>query len=208
MCEAGCVPHSFRYKRQGCVRYSTGILGTGMDVVQNLPKCPVPVLMSYRTYRSVRYRYWCCTEITGVSGTGMKVCTGTGGTGIHVVPNLPKCPVPVLMSYRTYRSVRYQYWRRTEVTEVSGTGIDVLPKLSKCPVPVCKSVPLASVPVVMSYRTSRSVRYRYWCRTEVTEVPGTGIDVVPNLPKYPVPVTPAVYAAGMPRYVPYRTHPW
>ena len=43
-------------KNQGCVRYGTGILGTGMDVVPNLPKCPVPVLM-YRTYRSVRYRY-------------------------------------------------------------------------------------------------------------------------------------------------------
>ena len=95
-------------KIQGCVRYGTGILGTGMDV-PNLSKFPVPVLMSYRTYRSVRYRYWCCTELTEVSGTG-----------IDVVPNLPKCPVPVLksvpvpavpvsMSYRTYRSVRYRY---------------------------------------------------------------------------------------------------
>ena len=42
---------------QGFVRYGTGILGTGMDVVPNLPKCPVPVLMSYLTYRGVRYRY-------------------------------------------------------------------------------------------------------------------------------------------------------
>ena len=42
---------------QGCVRYRNGILGAGMDVVTNSPKCPVPVLMSYRTYRSVRYRY-------------------------------------------------------------------------------------------------------------------------------------------------------
>ena len=42
---------------QGCVRYGTGILGTGMPVVPSLPKCPVPVLLSYRTYRSVRYRY-------------------------------------------------------------------------------------------------------------------------------------------------------
>ena len=55
-----------------------------MDVVSNLlPKCPVPVLMSYRTYRSVRYRYGCCAEHTEVSGTG-----------IDVVPNLPKCQVP------------------------------------------------------------------------------------------------------------------
>ena len=52
----------------------------------------------------------------------MEVSTVTGGIGIHVVPNLPKCAVPVLMSYRTYRSVRYRYECRTELTEVSGTG--------------------------------------------------------------------------------------
>ena len=68
---------------QGCVRYGTGILGTGM--------------------------YGCRTELTEVSGT----CIGG-------VPNLPKCPapvrkyapvppVPVLMSNRTYRSFRYRY---------------------------------------------------------------------------------------------------
>ena len=39
----------------------------------------------------------------------MKVYTDTGGTGIHIVPNLLKCPVPLLMSHRTYR--------------VAGTGI-------------------------------------------------------------------------------------
>ena len=198
------------------VRYR--IPGTGMDIVPNLPNCPVPVLVSYRTYQSVRYRYW-CTEITEVSGTGMNVCTGTGGTGIHVVPNLPKCPVPVLMSCRTYQSVRYRYWCCTELTKVSGTGIDVLPNSPKC-----------MVPVLMSYRTYRSVLYGYWCRTELTEVSGIGIDVVPNLPKCPVPVLmsyrthrsvwyrcwchteltevvlPAVDTGGMPRYVPYRTH--
>ena len=72
----------------------------------------------------------------------------------------------------------------------------------------------------MSYRTYRSVRYRYGYRTELTEVSGTGIDVVPNLPKCPVPVwisyrtyrsgsvmvIPAVCTGGMHRYVPYRTH--
>ena len=47
---------------QGCVRYGTGILGTGMDIH---------------------------TELTEVSSTG-----------IDIVPNLPKCPVPVLMLYR------------------------------------------------------------------------------------------------------------
>ena len=59
------------------------------------------------------------TGLTEVSGAGMKACTGTGGTGIHIVPKLPevtgtgidvrklpKCPVPVLMSYRTCRSIQ------------------------------------------------------------------------------------------------------
>ena len=49
-------------------------------------------------YRYSRYRYGCRTELIEVSGTG-----------IDVVPNLPKCPVPVLMLYRPYRSVRYRY---------------------------------------------------------------------------------------------------
>ena len=43
--------------KQGCVRYGTGILSTGMDVVPKLPKCPVPVWRWYRTHRSVRYRH-------------------------------------------------------------------------------------------------------------------------------------------------------
>ena len=104
-----------------------GVFGT-------VPVFSVPVRMSYRTYRSVRYRYWCRIEVTEVSGTGidalpnlpkrpvpLKDCTGTGGTGIHipVVPNLPKCPGSVWMSYRTYRSVRYRYW----CTGI-GTGTD------------------------------------------------------------------------------------
>ena len=65
---------------------------------------------------------------------------------------------------------------------MSGTGIDVAPNLTTCP-----------VPVLMLY--------------QLTEMSGTGIDV-PNSPKCPVPVIPAVYTVGIPRYVPYRTHPW
>ena len=57
--------------------------------VRNLPKRP----------GSVRYRCRCCTD-TGTN-FGTDIHTGTGGTGIDVVPNLPKCPVPVLISYRT-----------------------------------------------------------------------------------------------------------
>ena len=44
--------------------------------------------------------------------------------------------------------------------------------------------------------------------TELTEVSGTGIDVVPTLPKCPVPVIPAVYTASIyRRYASVRTVP-
>ena len=123
--------------------------GNGIGVVPSLPKCPVPVLI-YRSYRSVRYRYWCCTELIEVPGTAMKVYTGTGGTGIHIVPCLPKCPVTVSVSYRAYRSARYRYWCHTELTEVSGTGIDV-PNLPKCSGPVIPAVCLGT------YRTKHTL---------------------------------------------------
>ena len=84
-----------------------GVFGT-------VPVFSVPVRMSYRTYRSVRYRYWCRTELTEVSGTG-----------IDVVPNSPKCPVT--------------YWCRIKLTKLSGTGISVVPNLRKCLVPVLMS---------------------------------------------------------------------
>ena len=45
-------------------------------------------------YRYSRYRNGCHTEVTEVSDTV-----------IGVVPNLPKCPVPVSMLYQTDRSV-------------------------------------------------------------------------------------------------------
>ena len=76
------------------------------------------------------------------------------------VPNLPKYPVPILMLFRTYRSVPYRY----------------------------ESLPVPAVPVLISYHT-------------YTEVSGTGIDVVPILPKCAVPVIPAVYIGWMPRYI-------
>ena len=70
----------------------------------------------------------------------------------------------------------------------------------------------------MLYRNCRSVRYRYEslyryrryrypCLIELIEVSGTGIDVQPNLTKYPVPVIRPVYTGSMLRYVPHRTHP-
>ena len=74
------------------------MFGIGIDVVPNLPKFPVPVLVYYRTYRRIRYWYWCRTDISEASGTG-----------IDVVPNLLKRPAPVIpviysgVMSRTYR---------------------------------------------------------------------------------------------------------
>ena len=146
------------YRTYRSVRYR-------VDVVRNLPRCPVRVSVLYRCRyrlpyrRPYRYR----------------------STGIDVVPHLPKCAIPVLMSYRTYRSVWFRHRYCTDIGTVSGTdahtgtggaGIDVVPNLPQCPVPA------------LMYRTYRSVRYRYRC----TEVPGTDIDAVPNVPNCLVPV--------------------
>ena len=132
------------------------------------------------------------------------------GTGMNVVPKLPKRPAPVFMSFRTYRSIWYRhgslhrYWQyrcpyrtnvprcsipvlvRTELTEMCATGIDVVPNLS--------------VGYRFWYRTELpevsgtgsdielNIPKWYWCRAENTDVSGTGIDAVPNLQKSPVPV--------------------
>ena len=157
------------------MKVCTGTSGSGIRFVLKSPKCPVTVLMSYRSYRRVRYRYCVrpnlpkCPISELMYRTYRSVwyrylfhieLTGVSGTCIDVVPNLPKCLVPVLLSYRTCRSVRYRYPCLTERTEVSGTGmkactgtggtgIHVLPNVPKCPVSV------------LMYRTYRSVQYRY-----------------------------------------------
>ena len=87
----------------------TEVPGTGIDIVPILPKCSVPVLMLYRTYRSVRYRYESLCQYRRYQHPYRTELTEVSGTGIDVVPNLPKCPVPVLMLYRTYRSVQHRY---------------------------------------------------------------------------------------------------
>ena len=136
------VPNFPKGPVQGlCCTERTEVSGTGIDVVPiSVPTLvqtciPVPVLM-YRTYLSVAYRYWCtellpsvryrwcCTELAKVSGSGIDV------------PNLPKCPVPVLL-YRTYLSVRYRYY---------------VPNLPKCPVSVKKTAVSLG-----TYRTEHTV---------------------------------------------------
>ena len=137
--------------------------GAGTDVV------PVPVRAPVvQTSMSVPAVYFCRrTELAEVSGTD-----------IEAEPNFPKCSIPVLMLYRTYRSVRYRYRCCTEFTKVFGTGMEV-------------------------YTGTGGI----FCRcTELTEVSDMGVDVAPDLPEEcSVPVVPAIYTGGMPSYVPYRT---
>ena len=87
----------------------TELSGTGIDpvlIVPNLTKGTVPVLMLYRTYRSVQYRYESMYRYRRYQDPRRTELAEVFSTGIDVVPNLPKCPVPVLTSYRIYRSVR------------------------------------------------------------------------------------------------------
>ena len=85
-----------------CIYICKGVFGTA-------PVRPVPVWMSYRTYRSVRYRYASLYRYRRYRYPYRTELTQVSGTGVDVVPNLPKCQVPALVSYRTYRSVRYRY---------------------------------------------------------------------------------------------------
>ena len=103
--------------RYGWYTKLTEMSGTGIDVVQNIPKCPVLVSMLYRTHRSVRYgheilylyrqyRYPCHTEITVRYRCGCRTeRTEVSAIGTDV-PILHESPVPVLMSDR------YRYWHR------------------------------------------------------------------------------------------------
>ena len=80
-----------------------------VDVVPDFPKFPVLVDVIPNLQGSV-------TDIDAVPipipvpvQTCIPLPTEVSGTRIDVVPNLPKCPVPVLMSYRTYLSIRCLY---------------------------------------------------------------------------------------------------
>ena len=80
------------------------------------------------------------------------------GTGIDAVPNIPKCPVPVLIICRT------------ELAEVFTTGISIVPNLAKCPVPaipvVCVgtylAVPKTALNVFFLRSPSYSCCFTFW----------------------------------------------
>ena len=102
---------------KGYVRQGIPVPGVSLVGVPNMPQCRVPLLRSYRTYRSVGYRYLINTDLTEVSGAG-----------IEFVPNHSGVFGRVL---RTYRQ-KYPYPRYFGGRNTGGVYLSAVPKLPKC----------------------------------------------------------------------------
>ena len=92
---------------------------------------PVPRVLwpkTYRTSRSFRYEYECRTELSEVSGTGMKKTSRTSGYFGTGVQNFQKFRAGINMLYPYPGSL---WHRRKELPEVPGTGMSVLHNLQK-----------------------------------------------------------------------------
>ena len=137
-------------------RLLPGVLGTGMEVLQNFHKLwvvwhrhteltefpgagakhavHVPRVLwhgSYRTHRSSGYRHESLTELPEVPGTGMKDLQNFHNFRVYCgtgVQNFLKFRAGIKMPYPYSGSL---WHRRTELPEVPGTGISVLQKLQK-----------------------------------------------------------------------------
>ena len=100
------------------------------------------------------------------------------------VPNIPRYRVRVWMLYRTYQRVGYGCGCGTKLTKGSGTGMDVVPSLPKCRVRVVWMLVPVPIPDTLYFNKTVPGTRVFCCgRTELTKVSGTGMDVVPNLPK-------------------------
>ena len=101
---------------------------------------------SYRIYQSVGYGYRSRTELTKLSGTGM-----------DVVPSLPKC--------RVWYGCLYPH---PYPTPCISTRLYPVPGYFAAGVP---NLPKRRVRVWMSYRTYQRVGYEYGCLTKLTKGP-------------------------------------
>ena len=92
---------------------------------------------------------------------------------------------------------RERVWDLTELTEVPGTGAKLLhnsqkfrvlwhrrAELTEVPGRYKNTVPVPRVFVAQAYRAYRSSGCGYQCRTELTDVPGTGMNVLLNSQKF------------------------
>ena len=75
---------------------------------------------------------------------------------------------------------RVRFGSVTELTEVPG----IVARAYIIHIRYENDVPVPRVFVALAYRTSRSSGYGYECRTELPEVPGTGMNVLQNSQKF------------------------
>ena len=94
------------------------------------------------------------------------------GKGMGVLQNFQKFRVRVWKCYRTHRSSVY-----------CGTGIQ---NSQKFRAGTKNAVPVPRVLLHGAYRTHRTSEYGFECPTELTEVLGTGMNVLQNLDKFRV----------------------
>ena len=90
--------------------------------------------------------------------------TEVAGKGMGVLQKLKKFRVRVWKCYRTHKSSGY-----------CGTGVQ---NSEKFRAGTKNAVPVSRVLWYGAYRAYRSSGYGYECRTELTEVPGTGMNVL------------------------------
>ena len=103
-----------------------------------------------------------CHNLTGV--------TEVPGEGMGIFQNFHKFRVRLRKSSTTSRTSGY-----------CGAGVQYSQKF-RAGTKHAEPVPWVLWP--WAYRTSRSSGYGYECRTELTEIPGTGMDVLQNLQKF------------------------
>ena len=96
-----------------------------------------------------------------------------------------KFRVRVWGSYRTYRSSGYGYGSVTEITDVPGI-VARAHRTHTSPGQVQKYSTRTPDIVARAYRTYRSSGYEYEGRTELTEGPGTGMNILQNLQEFSV----------------------
>ena len=189
--------------------------GYGYGSVAELPEVPGIVAPAFRTHRSSGRVQNMMYPYPGYCGSGLTELTGVPGTGIKVLQNFQKGRVRIWKCYKTSRTSGYcgtgvqnfqkfraginmlypypgSLWhRRTELPKVLGTGMSPTKGISQVR---CRVIPEVNTPGMVLYvpyrhDENRKFGYGYECRTELTDVPGTG-SVVQNAQKSRVRIIP------------------
>ena len=176
-----------------------------MDVVPSLPKFRVRVRMLVPVPVPDPLYFNKAVPGTRVFCRGRNKLIKVLGTGMDIVPNLSKCRVRVWMPYRAYQSVGYGYGGFTKLTKGVGYGTAACTRTRTRPRAFQQGRTRYQGIFQREYRTYQSVGYGYGCRTELTKASGTGMEVLPILPKCRVRVIQGVCTPCSLWYVPYQT---